>query len=114
MTSPLVRCSPFIKWAGGKRQLLAELELRLPPCWNTYYEPFVGGGALLVHLDNHHRISRAVIGDLNSELVNLYRVVQKNPGALIAALSDETFRNDEESYKILKEQFNSLCGHSGT
>jgi DNA adenine methylase len=110
VTSPLVKCSPFIKWAGGKRQLLVELDRRLPPSWNMYYEPFVGGGALLVNLDNHHRISRAVISDLNSELVNLYRVVQKNPGALIAALSDETFRNDEASYKIKKEHFNALIG----
>jgi DNA adenine methylase len=108
--SPLVQCAPFIKWAGGKRQLLVELDRRLPPCWNTYYEPFVGGGALLVHLDNHNRISRAVISDLNSELVNLYRMVQKNPGDLISALSDETFRNDEASYKIKKEQFNTLIG----
>jgi DNA adenine methylase len=110
VTAPLVQCSPFIKWAGGKRQLLAELERRLPPEWNTYYEPFVGGGALLVSLDNHHRITRAVIADLNSELVNLYRVVQDDPGALIAALSDEAFRNDEASYRVLKEKFNTLCG----
>jgi DNA adenine methylase len=111
--TPLVQCSPFIKWAGGKRQLLAELNKRLPPEWNTYYEPFVGGGALLVSLDNQHRISRAVIADLNSELVNLYRVVQNTPGALIAALSDETFRNDEASYKFLKDRFNTLCGEPG-
>jgi DNA adenine methylase len=108
--SPLVKCSPFIKWAGGKRQLLAELDRLLPPCWNTYYEPFVGGGALLVNLENQGRLSRAVISDLNAELINLYRVVQDTPDALIAALSDEAFRNDEESYKFLKEKFNTLIG----
>ena len=110
VTTPLVQCSPFIKWAGGKRQLLAELGKRLPPEWNTYYEPFVGGGALLVDLDNHRRISCAVISDLNRELVNLYRVVQKNPGALVSALADDTFRNDEASYKLNKERFNALNG----
>jgi DNA adenine methylase len=108
--TPLVKCAPFIKWAGGKRQLLAELKSRLPSCWNTYYEPFVGGGALLVSLENEGTLSRAVISDLNSELINLYRVVQDTPGALIAALSDDTFRNDEESYKLLKEKFNTLIG----
>jgi len=108
--SPLVKCAPFIKWAGGKRQLLAELKCRLPPEWNTYYEPFVGGGALLVGLENEGLLTRGVISDLNSELVNLYRVVQDTPGALIAALADEAFQNDEESYRILKERFNSLIG----
>ena len=108
--SPLVKCSPFVKWAGGKRQLLAELDQRLPPSWDTYYEPFVGGGALLVNLENQGRLSRAVISDLNAELINLYRVVQDTPDALITALSDEAFRNDEESYKLLKEKFNTLIG----
>ncbi len=110
MITPLVKCAPFIKWAGGKRQLLAELGARLPPCWDTYYEPFIGGGALLVNLENEGRLSRAVISDLNSELINLYRVVQDTPGALITALSDEAFRNDEESYRVLKEKFNTLIG----
>lgn len=108
--SPLVKCSPFIKWAGGKRQLLAELDRRLPGEWGTYFEPFVGGGALLVHLENRGRLSRGVISDLNGELINLYRVVQDTPGTLIAALENESFRNDEESYRLLKERFNTLIG----
>jgi DNA adenine methylase len=110
VNSPLVKCSPFIKWAGGKRQLLVELDRRLPPGWNTYYEPFIGGGALLVNLENQHRLTSAVISDLNSELINLYKVVKDAPGLLIEALSDEEFRNDEVSYKLLKEQFNTLMG----
>jgi len=109
--APLVKCSPFIKWAGGKRQLLVELDQRLPPAWNTYYEPFIGGGALLVNLDNHQLISRAVIADLNSELINLYRVVQDKPESLIAALEDDDLRNDEASYKALKERFNTIIGN---
>jgi DNA adenine methylase len=108
--SPLVKCAPFLKWAGGKRQLLAELERRLPASWNTYYEPFVGGGALLVHLENRGRLSRGVISDLNAELINLYRVVQDTPGTLISSLADEEFKNDEESYRQLKEKFNTLIG----
>jgi len=108
--SPLVKCSPFIKWAGGKRQLLAELGRRLPPSWDTYYEPFVGGGALLVHLENSGLLTRAVISDLNSELINLYRVVKDTPGALITALASEEFQNNEETYRLLKERFNSIIG----
>jgi len=108
--SPLVKCSPFIKWAGGKRQLLVELDCRLPEFWDTYYEPFVGGGALLVHLENKGLLKKAVISDLNSELINLYRVVQDTPGALITALANEDFQNNEASYKKHKERFNALIG----
>lgn len=110
MISPLVKCSPFIKWAGGKRQLLAELDYRLPESWDTYYEPFIGGGALLVHLENKGLLKKAVISDLNSELINLYRVVQNTPGTLITALANEEFQNNEAAYKKQKERFNTLIG----
>ena len=79
MHTSRTQCSPFIKWAGGKRQLLVELDRRLPTGWNTYFEPFVGGGALLVHLGNKGLIKSAVIADINQELINLYRVVRKQP-----------------------------------
>lgn len=111
--SPLVKCSPFIKWAGGKRQLLVELDSRLPDTWNTYYEPFIGGGALLVHLENKGLLTKGIISDLNSELINLYRVVQDKPGTLISALADEEFQNEEAAYKRLKEKLNSLIGIRG-
>jgi DNA adenine methylase len=104
---------PFVKWAGGKRQLLHEIERRLPDTWNTYYEPFVGGGALLVNLQNEGRISRAVISDLNSELINLYNVVKKNPYTLIDALSCKEFENSKDAFRNLKNEFNTLTGFSG-
>ena len=104
---------PFVKWAGGKRQLLNEIGKRLPDEIGTYFEPFVGGGALLVNLKNKERISRAVISDLNSELINLYNVVKKNPDKLIDALSCEEFENSEEAYRNLKNEFNTLTGLSG-
>lgn len=104
---------PFVKWAGGKRQLLDEIGKRLPDNWNTYYEPFVGGGALLVNLQNGRRISKAVISDLNGELVNLYTVIKHSPEQLIAALSNEEFENSEDSYKKQKGEFNMLTGRPG-
>lgn len=101
---------PLLKWAGGKRQLRSELTRRLPEQWGTYFEPFIGGGALLVELANQGRLGRAVAGDKNPELVNLYRVVRNNPEALITALSDGKFRNDDESFRQAKAEFNSLIG----
>ena len=101
---------PLLKWAGGKRQLRSELTCRLPDRWGTYFEPFIGGGALLVELANLGLLGRAVIGDKNPELVNLYRVVKQDPEKLTRALSDVKFRNDEESFRQLKAEFNALIG----
>lgn len=99
---------PLVKWAGGKRQLLAALNDRLPHDWNDFYEPFFGGGAFFISLHNQGRISRAVIGDLNSELVNFYQVVKTCPGDLVTALSDDTLENSAGAYKRLKDEFNEI------
>lgn len=102
--------APLLKWAGGKRQLRTELLKRLPNRWATYYEPFIGGGALLVELANRDRLTKAVIGDLNAELVNLYRVVQQDPDGLVQALAGTKFRNDPDSFRQLRMEFNALIG----
>lgn len=75
--------APIVKWAGGKRQILQELTGRMPIEYNRYYEPFVGGGAMFFELapDN------AYISDINSELINLYKVVKSNVEGLIKDLA---------------------------
>lgn len=75
---------PFLKWVGGKRQLLPEIERLLPKRWPNllYYEPFVGGGALLFDLQP----KKAVINDYNEELVNVYNVIRDAPDELIEDL----------------------------
>jgi DNA adenine methylase len=102
--------TPLLKWAGGKRQLRFELTRLLPDRFDTYFEPFIGGGALLAELANQGRLDRAVIGDKNPELINLYRVVKRDPDGLTRALLHEKFRNDEESFRRLKVEFNALIG----
>lgn len=84
---------PFIKWAGGKGQLLSQLDEYLPQQLDgrpfTYIEPFVGGGAMLFHmLREHPEIRRAVINDINAHLVTTYRVIKEYPRDLIERLSD--------------------------
>ncbi|NMB79879.1 MAG: DNA adenine methylase [Methanomicrobiales archaeon] len=101
--------TPLIKWAGGKRQLRTHLVSLLPARWDTYYEPFIGGGALLVELANLDRLSTAVIGDKNPELVNLYTVVRDMPDALSGELEQEKFQNDEGSFNRLRTEFNALA-----
>ncbi len=63
---------PFLKWAGGKRQLLSEIEVRLPKeldSYDTYIEPFIGGGAVLFHLLSTRSFQRMIALDVNSELI---------------------------------------------
>lgn len=93
--NPLVR--PFLKWAGGKRQLLEELKKHMPKKYNTYYEPFIGGGALFFELQR----GQAVINDSNSELINCYRVIKENPDELIEDLRKH--KNDLEHYYTTRD-----------
>ena len=95
---------PFIKWAGGKGQLLSQLDEHLPLQIDgrpfTYVEPFVGGGAMLFHmLKKHPEIRRAVINDINAHLVTCYRVVKDQPKGLIERLSSL-----ERQYKALDSE----------
>lgn len=76
--------NPFVKWAGGKRQLLPQLSTSLPKSFNRLYEPFVGGGALFMHL----RQDNTVIGDMSKELYLAYKEIQKSPDVLIKKLDN--------------------------
>ncbi|MDE2746554.1 MAG: DNA adenine methylase [Chloroflexota bacterium] len=78
---------PFLKWAGGKKSLLPELLQAVPEQIETYYEPFVGGGALFFALQSEGRFKWAVLSDSNRELINAYVQVRDNVEGLIRALS---------------------------
>lgn len=88
-----VIAKPFIKWVGGKTQLLEEVKKSLPADMHmrnelTYIEPFVGGGAVLFWiLQAYPNIKRAIINDINSELICTYRVIQNNVKDLICLLA---------------------------
>lgn len=90
-TDPLV--TPIVKWVGGKRQLLDQIIPRIPK-HNTYYEPFVGGGAVLFRLQP----KKAVINDSNEELINIYKVIKEHPEDLIACLTEHKERNSQEYF----------------
>jgi DNA adenine methylase len=80
---------PFVKWAGGKRQLIGILRSNAPTAYNSYFEPFVGGGALLFSLLPR----QCLISDINPELVNAYTVIRDDVEGLIRDL--KLHRNDE-------------------
>jgi DNA adenine methylase len=87
---------PFLKWAGGKRQLLPEIRKHLPAHINsyTYYEPFVGAGAVFFDLQP----GKAVINDFNAQLIKTYTVIREQIEALVKLLNDYQKKNTKEYY----------------
>lgn len=90
----MAKAKPFIKWVGGKTQLIEQLDAQLPAgfdAWDdvTYIEPFVGGGAMFFYiLQRYPNIHRAVINDVNPDLTTCYRTVRDMPDELIGSLMD--------------------------
>lgn len=99
------KARPFLKWAGGKTQLLPTIDSFLPNTFRTqpditYIEPFVGGGAVLFHLLQHYpNIKRAIINDINSRLINTYKVVRDKAPDLVREL------------KSISSEYLSLVNH---
>lgn len=89
------KARPFLKWAGGKRQLLPELKKRVPWSFNRYFEPFVGGGAFFYFLGHKN----AVLSDTNRELIYTYVAVRDEVEALISILKTHVYEK-EYYYKI--------------
>lgn len=97
--------TPFVKWAGGKRQLLSQIKERMPEKYNDYYEPFVGGGAVTFEL----LPANALINDINKALINAYKQICNAPEAFLKAvnkLDEEMWEDGKEYYYSLREHFN--------
>ena len=102
--------APFVKWAGGKRQLLPQIKERMPEKYNNYYEPFVGGGAVTFEL----LPTNAIINDINKALINAYRQICNEPKAFLETInkldSDMLGKRTEvlgkEYYYSLREHYN--------
>jgi len=93
------RATPLLKWAGGKRQLEGVILERLPPVIETYYEPFVGGGAIFFALAAERRFRRAVLSDQNSELIETYVAVRDDVDAVLGELSNLPY-SEADYYRI--------------
>ncbi|MCI8746055.1 MAG: DNA adenine methylase [Lachnospiraceae bacterium] len=95
--------APFVKWAGGKRQLLEHLSVRMPKEYTDYYEPFVGGGALLFH----QKPSWAFINDINRELIHTYTEIRDHVGPLSVLLSSmDQVTCTKEFYYEMRGRYN--------
>lgn len=97
--------APFVKWAGGKRQLIPQIRERMPEQFNNYYEPFVGGGAVIFELLPEN----AVINDINRALINAYQMICDHPQEFlkeINRLDAEMWEDGKEYYYSLREHYN--------
>ncbi len=97
--------SPILKWAGGKRQLLSGIQRYMPDKFTTYYEPFAGGAAVLFHLQPQ----KAVINDINAELINLYEVIRDDVESLIQLLAKH--RNESSYFYEIRELDRNKAGY---
>ena len=116
----MAKAKPFIKWVGGKSQLIDQLDMQLPADFGnwanvTYIEPFVGGGAMLFYmLQRYPNIEHAVINDINPDLVTCYRTVRDNPKQLIESLANiemaylalETEERRKDFFMAVRERYN--------
>jgi DNA adenine methylase len=97
---------PFVKWAGGKRQLIPEIEKHLPEKFSSYFEPFLGGGALLFHLLSENENLKGYVSDLNSDLILAYVTIRDNLNGLLKSLqkhSDNYFSDSKSYYYSIRE-----------
>jgi DNA adenine methylase len=95
---------PFIKWAGGKGQVIPAIMAVMPSRMRTYYEPFLGGGAVFWHVASERRFERATLNDWNKELVDTYTTIRDHAGALIHALGEHKTKawNTPEYFKEMR------------
>ncbi len=112
----MIKGKPFVKWAGGKRQIIDKLTMYAPDEYNTYYEPFIGGGALLFELSP----KKAVINDSNKELMNVYEVLcdEDKFKKMCSVLNSYEIKHNEEFYYEIrnkdrnKNTFNRLSDYT--
>jgi len=89
---------PFVKWAGGKTKMIGHILANMPAKIGTYYEPFIGGGAVFFELARQKRFDRAIIGDLNEELMNTYHMIRDDVDGLIKVLKQPRYKYQRSAY----------------
>jgi DNA adenine methylase len=103
------KTTPFVKWAGGKTQILDKLTQNLPKSYNTYYEPFVGAGAFVLSIQPH----KAVINDINDQLINVYNQLKVNVESVINKVNElDAVPCDKEFYLLQRENFNQKIANN--
>ena len=109
-----MQAKPFLKWAGGKSQLINDIKNALPKDFTsqkfTYVEPFVGSGAVLFWiLENFPNVEKAVINDINADLTNVFKIIASNPMELISVLKQfqEEYHAIDVQTEIKREYYSN-------
>ena len=115
-----MKAKPFVKWAGGKGQLLGELEKRLPldilqeKTIARYAEPFLGGGALFFFMKNRYKIQESYLADNNKDLMLAYKVIKNNYNELVTELTaieechlQKSEEGRRENFYLIRDIYNS-------
>jgi DNA adenine methylase len=93
----------FLKWAGGKLQLIEQFENLFPPDFRNYYEPFIGSGAVFFYLKSKSKPNKVILSDTNEELINCFTVVRDNPSELIEVLLNHRKRHSKQYYYEVRD-----------
>lgn len=93
----------FIKWAGGKKQLLEQFKNYFPKKINNYFEPFVGGGSVAFFIIKNHNPNKVLLSDTNEELINAYEVIKNNTAELIDLLKQRKEAHNKENYYKIRD-----------
>lgn len=105
MSEEELEITPFLKWAGGKRWFIQKYKSVFPNEYKDYYEPFIGGGAVLFSLLPQH----AVISDINAEITNLYIVMRDNPLKLKDLMQKHQKKHSKDYYYYIRKECYSDC-----
>lgn len=98
-TDAAMTCKPFLKWAGGKKWFRGQFQELMPPDFQgTYYEPFLGGGSFFFDLD----VGQGVLSDLNEELIEVYKAIKEDVGAVIKEV--RKYRYSKEEYYAVRNK----------
>ena len=104
---------PFIKWVGGKTQVLTQIDYYLPDnMMSKYVEPFLGGGSMFFHLSNKFNFDNIILNDLNKQLINCYQIIKENHIYLIDSLTkiEKEFNDSDDKLKFylhIREKYNN-------
>ncbi|MCX6077858.1 MAG: Dam family site-specific DNA-(adenine-N6)-methyltransferase [Campylobacterales bacterium] len=100
VTTILNKQSPFLRWAGGKRWLTSKYSDLFPKEYNTYIEAFLGGGSVYFHLEP----KKAILSDLNYELITTYQAMQENPSKILKVLKKHSKKHSKEYYYEIRDK----------
>lgn len=102
----MIEMPAFLKWAGGKRRLISQIDPHLPEKIDTYYEPFLGAGSMFFYIKQKYNPKNCIISDINKDLINTFIAVRDNPHKLMKLLEYYIENNSEEFYYDIRKKYN--------